>query len=236
MSPSWSATRLATGAALGVWAALFWVIIAADRLPDYLASRTEWLAPAGALTLTAAALGRLASARAPHPEPLSRRQVLNLSVLVVPALLILVMPPVTLGSFAVERRGPSVKGAYASVTGRDLSRGDLSLNDVFGLTYTGEFGRLSARAGTTSSFTGFVSRDTASADEFTLNRFMITCCPGDAVNVQLRVVGAPPGAFRADDWVRVTGRIYPLGKQLVVDATEVLGVDRPKHPYLNPSR
>jgi len=234
MTLTWSKARIATSAALAVWAALFWYIIILDRLPLYLAARTTWLAPVGAITLTLAALGRLASARTSVPEPLSKKQSINLVTLALPALLIMALPPIALGSFAIERRGPSVSGGYVTVSGRQIGEGDLSLMDVFELSYDNELHRLADRAGTTSSFTGFVSREPDSAaGEFTLNRFIISCCPGDAISVQLRVVGAPPGQFEADDWVRVSGGIYPVGEQLVVDASEVIQVPRPAHPYLS---
>lgn len=234
MTSRWSQVRLATGAALAVWAACFWFLIADDRLSFYLASRTTWLAPVGAITLTLATLGRFASARTRVAEPLKARQAANLGLLVLPAVAIIALPPATLGSFAVERRTTGAAASYTSTLGVDLSKPDLSLLDIFGLSYTGDLDQLAARAGTTSSFTGFVSRNPGdSADEFLLNRFLISCCPGDAVNVQLRVVGAPPGQFKADDWVRVTGRIYPIGKQVVIDASEVRAVPRPEHPYLS---
>jgi uncharacterized membrane protein YcgQ (UPF0703/DUF1980 family) len=56
----------------------------------------------------------------------------------------------------------------------------------------------------------------------------------DALSVQVRVVGAPAGRFEPDDWVRVEGRMYPLGREVLVDATKVAGVDKPARPYLNP--
>ena len=76
--------------------------------------------------------------------------------------------------------------------------------------------------------------DGAPADEFTLTRFLISCCVADALSVEVRVVGAPPGRFKKDDWVRVTGALYPLNNEVVVDATEVVEVPRPQEPYLNP--
>ena len=236
MERTWSRARLGVAAALAVWAALFWFLLLADRTSFYYASRTTWLAPVGAAFLTIALLGRLLTARAPSPEPLSGRQLRTLALLIVPALLIMMFPPVTLGSFAVSRRSSSIKGAYVSVSGRDLSKGDLSFVDIFGLRYTGDLAKLAPRAGTRSTFTGFVSvLPGGGADEFLLNRFMISCCPGDAVNIQLRIVGAPPGDFKEDEWVRVSGLIYPVGKDVIVDASEVTKVDRPKHPYLNTS-
>jgi len=71
------------------------------------------------------------------------------------------------------------------------------------------------------------------ADEFVLTRFMISCCVADALSVQVRIVGAPPGKFEEDRWVRVVGTIYPLGQETVVDAARVEGVERPDEPYLN---
>jgi uncharacterized repeat protein (TIGR03943 family) len=235
MTMTLSVSRLATGFALAIWAAAFWFLIVADRAAFYFSSRTTWLAPVGAIMLTAAMVGRFLSARVSRPEPTSRRQLGTLAVLIIPALVVTAFPPAALGSFAVSRRSTAIKGAYVDVSGRDLSKGDLSLVDIFGLSYNGDLGQLASRAGSTSSFTGFVTKDPSDgADEFRLNRFMISCCPGDAVNIQLRIVGAPPGGFKADDWVRVTGKIYPIGAEVIVDASDVARVDRPKHPYLNP--
>jgi uncharacterized repeat protein (TIGR03943 family) len=235
MTMTWSVSRLATGVALAIWAATFWFLIAADRAAFYFSSRTTWLAPVGAITLTAAMVGRFLSAKVTRPEPVTRRQLGTLAILIVPALIITAFPPAALGSFAVSRRSTAIKGAYVSVSGRDLSKGDLSLLDIFGLSYNGDLDKLAPRAGSTSAFSGFVTKDPSDgADEFRLNRFMISCCPGDAVNIQLRIVGAPPGQVEADDWVRVTGKLYPIGATVIVDATEVERLERPEHPYLNP--
>ena len=237
MMRGWSLPRLGTAAALAIWASSFWFIIATDRLAFYLASRATWLAPLGAATLTIAAIGSLATARGPRREPISKGQLANLLFLVVPAIVVMAFPPLTLGSFAVGQRQVSVKGAYASTEAIDIEKGDLSLMDIFGLSYLGDLDLLASRAGSTSSFTGFVSREgNVAADEFQLNRFVVSCCPGDAVLIWLRVVGAPAGEFKADDWVRVTGDIYPIGKTVVVDAAEVEKVPRPRHPYLNQDR
>jgi uncharacterized repeat protein (TIGR03943 family) len=234
MTRVWSADRLAVAATLAVWAALFWFIMISDRLSFFLASRTYWLATVGAVALTVATAGRLVTARTTHREPLRPSRMRDLAILVVPALVIALVPPTTLGSFAVGRRSAGIQGAYTSSIATDIGTGDLSLVDVFRLTYNGELDRLSARAGSVASFTGFVSQaHGARAGEFVLNRFMVSCCPGDAVAVRVRVVGGPPGGLKADRWVRVTGRIYPIGQELVVDASEVTEVARPDRPYLN---
>ncbi|MGH2738157.1 MAG: hypothetical protein ACRDHH_05020 [Actinomycetota bacterium] len=38
-------------------------------------------------------------------------------------------------------------------------------------------------------------REGSPADEFVLTRFIVSCCVADALSVQVRVVGAPPGRF-----------------------------------------
>jgi uncharacterized repeat protein (TIGR03943 family) len=225
--------RVATSLVLGMWAVLFWFLILADRTPFYLSSRTTWLAPAGAITLSVASLGLLASSRFAAPEPLTSNHIRRLVVLALPALAIIVLPPATLGSYAVAKRSSPISGRYVSVPGEDIGAGDLSLLDIFSVRFNNEFYKLSGRAGTVSSFVGFVSKSPGdSADEFRLNRFLITCCPGDAISVDVRVVGARPGLFQPDDWVRVTGRIYPLSKDVIVDASKIEKIDRPAHPYL----
>ncbi len=94
---------------------------------------------------------------------------------------------------------------------------------------------LVARAGEEVSFTGFVARDQGMpADEFQLSRFVISCCIADALAVQVRIVDAPPGELKEDQWVRVTGLLYPLGSEVVVTATSVEKVAKPEHPYLSP--
>ena len=44
----------------------------------------------------------------------------------------------------------------------------------------------------------------------------------------------PPGRFAPDDWVSVTGRIYPLGNEILVDASAVQAIPQPERPYLTP--
>ena len=44
----------------------------------------------------------------------------------------------------------------------------------------------------------------------------------------------PAGTFQQDQWVSVTGLIYPLGREIIVDAKDVVGIPRPSRPYLYP--
>ena len=77
-SVRWSPSRVATGIVLGAWAALFWFLLVSGRWSLYLSTRTFWVVPTGAVLLTIAAVGRLATARvdaagaAPERRPRGR--------------------------------------------------------------------------------------------------------------------------------------------------------------------
>jgi uncharacterized membrane protein YcgQ (UPF0703/DUF1980 family) len=62
----------------------------------------------------------------------------------------------------------------------------------------------------------------------------VTCCVADATIAQVRVVNVPAGRFGEDQWVRVNGPIYPLGRDVIIDATDVVGIPAPSRPYLTP--
>lgn len=229
-----SPVRLATSAVLAAWAGLFWWLLLAGRSSLYLSARTDWVVPVGALLLTVAAAGQLAFSRAADPEPLTGRRAWALAVLTVPVVTVLAVPPASLGSYAASRRS-SFAGSGFVTSAEEISTGDLTLADIAGAqTGTGRRA-LVRRAGEDVSLVGFVTHDDGdTASEFTLTRFLVSCCVADALSVQVQVVGAPPGRFKADQWVRVTGAMYPLGKEVIVDASEVTPVPRPARPYLNP--
>ena len=232
---SWSARRVATTIVLATWAFLFWFLIIDDRTSLYLSSRTAWVVPVGAVILTIATVGRFASARTSMTEEVTRRDALTYAVLVMPVVVVLALPPASLSSFAATRRS-SLTGAGFVSNPADVATGDLSLADVAGAVRTDEGKRaLATRAGEDVDFVGFVTREEGMpADEFVLTRFMISCCVADALSVEVRVAGAPPGRFKEDEWVRVEGQIYPVGHDVVVDASSVTKVPRPDSPYLNP--
>lgn len=232
---SLSPERAMTALVLAAWAGLFWFLIFSGRTSLYLSNRTDWVVPVGAIALTIATLGRLASVRVLHREPLTRRRALGMGVIVIPVIVVVALPPASLGSYAASRRSSFASGGIVTSAG-DIASGELSLVDVAGGLRSREGMRaLVDRAGEEVTFTGFVDRKSGQpADEFMLTRFMISCCVADALSIQVRVVGAPPGRLKADEWVRVTGAMYPLGREVIVDSSGVAGVPKPKHPYLNP--
>lgn len=232
MRRRWSQAHVAVGMGLLVWAALFWFLLLTGRWALYLSARVSWVIPVGAGVLTAVALGRLVTARTVDEEGLTRGQAFGLGAIVLPAAAVLLFQPMTLGASLAS--GQSLARGF--VSGGDLSSGEITLVDVAATDWSQEGQRaLIQRAGTEVSFDGFVAlRSGMPADEFMLTRFMTSCCVADALSIQVRVVGAPPGRFVQDQWVRVTGAIYPVGEEVVVDASEVQPIPQPENPYLNP--
>jgi len=230
-----SPARVAGAGLLGAWAALFWWLLASGRDALYLSTRTRWVVPAGAALLSLAALGRLATARTTHPERIGRREAWVMGAVLAPAVLLASLPPATLGQFSAGTR--SSFSAAGIVGAGDLASGrEITLVDVAAAQTTPEGERaLAARAGETVDFIGFVTRyaDTP-ADEILLTRYVVTCCVADATIAQVRVVNVTPGRFRPNDWVEVTGTIYPIGREVIVNASAVEPVDRPERPYLTP--
>lgn len=220
---------------LVLWGGLFWFLMATGRTALYLSSRTDWVVPIGAVILTGAVLGRAFSLREPTPSRVTAREAGIMAFIAMPVVIALALPPASLGSFAASRRSSVVGGSFVA-SADNLREGELRLADVGGALRSPEaMEALAGRAGSDVSFVGFVVRDPGDpADEFTLTRFMISCCVADALSVEVRVVGAPPGVLEEDRWVRVEGKLYPLGTEVVVDATDVTEVERPKRPYLNP--
>jgi putative membrane protein len=230
----WSPSRVAGTVVLGAWAALFWFLLASGRDAFYLSTRTEWVVPVAAVLLTLATLGRLASARAMRPEPLRSRELAVMIAMVVPVLLLTILPPATLGSFSAAKRSAVADAGFSASEG-DIATGDLTLVDVAAAQTTPEGERaLANRAGEQVDFLGFVTRyaDTP-ADEFLLTRYVVSCCVADATVAQARVVNVTPGAFEDNEWVEVTGTIYPIGREVIVNASTIRGVPRPERPYLS---
>jgi putative membrane protein len=233
----WSPTRVAGTVVLAAWAGLFWFLWVSGREAFYLSTRTDWIVPIAAVLLTAATVGRLASAKVTTPKPLAAHELWIMGLMVVPVVLMLLAPVATLGTFSAGKRAGFSGTGIASSAG-DIASGELTLIDVAAGETSPEGERaLAKRAGETVRFVGFVSiRDDTPADEFFLIRYVVTCCAADATVTQVRVVNVTPGRFADEDWVELTGTIYPIGREVIVDAGTggVTEVARPDRPYLTP--
>jgi hypothetical protein len=58
------------------------------------------------------------------------------------------------------------------------------------------------------------------------------CCAADAVIAQVRVVGVVATDLSNDQWVKVSGTIYPFGREVIVKADSVSTIPPPETPYL----
>jgi uncharacterized membrane protein YcgQ (UPF0703/DUF1980 family) len=50
----------------------------------------------------------------------------------------------------------------------------------------------------------------------------------------VRIVGMPPGGYENDEWLQVTGNVYPVGREVLVAATGATQIPVPEQPYLTP--
>ncbi|HSJ50713.1 MAG TPA: TIGR03943 family protein [Actinomycetota bacterium] len=236
-SPStvrWSPARVAGAVVIGAWAGLFWFLLLSDRDAFYLSERTAWIVPVAAVVLTAAAAGRLIAARTTDPEPIRRRELAVMAAMVVPVLVVAALPPATLGTFSAGKRA-GFAGSGPAASAADIASGELTLVEVAAAQTTPEGERaLAGRAGETVEFVGFVARypDTP-PDELMLTRYVVSCCVADATVAAVRVVNVATGAFADNEWIEVVGTIYPIGREVIVNATSVRAVERPARPYLS---
>jgi uncharacterized repeat protein (TIGR03943 family) len=233
--------------ALGAWAALFWMLILTHRSALYLSPRVAWTIPFGAVMLTAVTLGQLAAVRTQHPEPLRARPALVVGLIVLPAVVIAVLPPITLGSFAASRRSAldaDVARQIADKVNTQPSAGSTPFHIDISLAWVGAalrsdegFTALSTmvqRQGPDVDFTGVVTlpEGTTPPDGFVLARFVVSCCLADAVSVQVPVFGQPASGFVADEWVDVHGDLVFEGSAISIRAASVESVPTPAQPYL----
>lgn len=233
MTKRWSGPRVAAGVVIAAWAVLFWTLALADRTGLYLSARTAWLVPMGAVLTTVAAIGRLATARTTHDEHLGQRDRWMVAAVGLPVVLLLALPPATLGTYAAGRRA-SFSGAGGLITPDDFEHGPLTMVHVASAqTSEEDLAKLRARAGEEVTLQGFVVRNADTPpDELLLTRFIVTCCVADATTAQVRVVNVPPGRYAEGDWLEVTGRIYPIAREVVVAAEGVTPIAAPDSPYL----
>jgi uncharacterized repeat protein (TIGR03943 family) len=152
-----------------------------------------------------------------------------------PVVILLAMPPATLGTYAAGRRSGFVGSGVSTASG-SLDGGQITLIDV-AAAQASKAGQaaLQRHAGADVTFEGLVTTESgAGPGEFLLTRFIITCCVADATIAQVKVVDAPPGQLQDNEWVSVTGKIYPLGSDILVDASSVTPIPQPERPYLTP--
>jgi uncharacterized repeat protein (TIGR03943 family) len=229
--------RVARGGVLTLWAIFFvalWWTGTADR---YLGSRTQWIAPFGAVVLALSSLAYgygFVHARRGGPA-LTLREAASLFALLVPLAAVLLVPHSALGSFAASRKGgvtfplarPAAPPAPSQASFLDIriAEGDKVFAADAGI-----------REGAHVRLLGFVTRSRdVPPGTFELARFYVACCIADAEAVGVPIDGRALGQrrFEHDTWLQLTGSLERRGKHFVVAADRITRVPTPKQPYLS---
>lgn len=213
-------------AATAAWAAFFYLLWLTHTSSRYLGTRTQWLVPFGALTLTAAIAVALRTQWRAR-TPLRATEAAGLFTLVLPLALLLLAPHAELGSYAASKKAssffPAVK-PQPPATPRDVTLLDIRVaeeDDVFALASH-------IHRGTRVGLLGLVT--SARGGRFALTRFYITCCIADAQPITIDVEWPRP--VTRDRWVWVTGKLEGPSSRYSVTADRVVVRHAPAKPYL----
>ncbi|MBI3961459.1 MAG: TIGR03943 family protein [Deinococcus sp.] len=198
---------------------------ATGALVFYIHPRYTWLV-AGALALLLAMALAADRRHSPHH---SDRPSLPYWLLALPALLAL-LPPTPLGAGA--KKALDLGSATVTLRGGQVALEPLERNLLDWTLLITERGP-QAVAGQPAKVVGFVY-PSGGADEFTLARFLVTCCTADARGVGLLVRYAGASALEANQWVEVEGEMATHGDQAVLIAQRLQLIDQPPNPYLYP--
>jgi uncharacterized repeat protein (TIGR03943 family) len=228
--------------------AALWITLATDEYLNYVA---PWfrhpLVGAGAVLIVLGGTGLYRGRGGDHGGEHGRGSRVAW-LLLLPALVIFVIAPPSLGSFSVARPDSAPAGPPAA-PGSDArgSEGfgtlpgtgpiEMPIGEFVGRAWQEHYGGSpTGLRGRTVMLTGFVTRPARSgAGGWTLTRMRITCCAADGVPMQVIVTGRP--APPADSWVQVTGSWQALPPPStdqplqVLTATGLRRITKPREPY-----
>lgn len=166
--------------------------------------------------------------------------------LLLPIALGLLVPSRALGSAAIATRGFGTSGTgirtLQSVAGEESLSATADLRQwtmldwVNALVYQPDNPRLQ---GQPIELTGFVwKRAGADSGQFTLSRFVLSCCTADSLAIGMPVLWPEATALESDSWVRVRGRVglaeIEGQEEAVILAEEIIPIEQPAEPYLYP--
>lgn len=161
-------------------------------------------------------------------------------LLALPFAAVVLVSPAPLESFAAARQDTRLPDQPA-----DTADGYPPLPAAVDGAYELTLSEFAARAafdterqmeGETVRLTGFVSPPEDGAEGFTLTRFMIACCAGDAYPIKVSVRGLEQPVPATDTWLVVEGTWRPApGEEQpdlpVLDVTTLTEIPQPADPY-----
>jgi uncharacterized repeat protein (TIGR03943 family) len=215
--------------------------VANGTIVYYVKPDLVWLALAAAVGLVGLGLAHLLRWAVLRPPPAGWPVLLAEAALLVPLSAALALPAQPLDSAALEQRGLNALAALPAADERlaalqaDTSQWTL-LDWTLALRQQADPTRL---RGQPVDLVGFVYTADRSLQpgEFSVVRFVVTCCAADGSAVGLPVRHTAPAPPR-DSWVRVTGTLEVMSgsgePRAVIAATAVEPVAVPATPYLYP--
>ncbi|WP_424463105.1 TIGR03943 family putative permease subunit [Pseudoclavibacter helvolus] len=166
----------------------------------------------------------------------------TLAVVVTAFVALIVAPPVTLSSAAVENRSLNANAQTVdspisegeTLRGRDTS--SFTVKDWAAMLRQGD-GEQQV-LGERAKLVGFVTADPDAPDAFILARFVVNCCAIDAAPVGVAV--HQPGwqaDYPVDSWVEVDGAFFTnpsasSAQRVALMPTTVTAIDQPSDPYV----
>lgn len=173
-------------------------------------------------------------------------------LLLIPFLVLTVIDPGALGSYAVRQQGVYRASAQEvdlaeMLEARSFNDQAVELTVLDLWNALGDSEKRSVLAQTRLRVEGFVVNEGAPAGSFLLARMVMGCCAGDALPLALTIRNDLPAGLPTDSWVAVEGVLDPDATAIaladteswpvvagVIDLTGYELIDEPAVPYLYP--
>jgi len=229
--------RLVHALPLLAWSGFLAWLWLSGSVVRYVGPRTSWVVPFGAVVLGLVGLAQLfALCRRRHPDGrLRRSEALGALVLVLPVIAVLAAPTAELGAYAARKKAPLPPARSASGRSAPIKH-TLTMSDLqYATQYDDNARSVGAVAGTHVDIAGFVTHPNGGpTGTFAVTRFFIWCCIADAkaYSAQIDARDLRRSSYPDNTWLRVVGTTAQRGRRLIVEATAVTQIPRPRSPYL----
>lgn len=214
------------------WGAFLAWFAASDTMVRFLGPRTYWVAWFGAAGLLGAGAMSFIGTRGTGARA-TRGDIAGALVMLVPIGLVLALPTPQLGAQAASRKAVGV-GALSSFVPLPDRGGEVGLQAIHYASLSPDYAdSLGIVEGLEVELVGFVTHPAdATAGDFGLTRFYISCCAADAVPYTVGVRPATDETFTDDTWLKVEGTLLRVGDGFVIDGVDIEPVEEPSAPYL----
>lgn len=165
---------------------------------------------------------------------------IGVAIMLAPILMGVLVTPRPLGAAAMANRevGFESRSAMPAAVAAAAEKSSTERN-ILDWLYAFQRDGEDAFDGETVDVTGFVFKgEDFGTDEFSLTRYIVSCCAADASYVSMVVRGDGAEPLESDEWVRVQGQLemstFNGEPRIVVVPTSIESVPIPQQPYLYP--